>query len=226
MTNVPLSEFRYNNGRWLNGDCMETALATAMSIAKGFTLTPDFINSVVNGMGSNAQPNGATTLAACYDYARSQGYQPLDYVAYHEPFTADFHNILLTYAVDEFNSPPIVVNVANGQALPGDEKGLHYHGITLVGRDTDGYLAADGDRLQAQEAYQHYTIDELFAAQPCGLLVLALQRPSGLRYYTVKRGDTLGGIALSLGVTLAHLEQSNAWLTNPNLIYPNQQIPY
>lgn len=224
----PLSEFRYDNGKWLNGDCLETALATAMALAKGSEVTQDSINAVVNDLTTEgkAQANGATTLADCHDYAVAKGYGVLKYVPYAEPFNGDFHALILQYAVSEFQSPPIVVNVANGQALPGDEKGLHYHGITIVGRDATGYLVADGDRLQANEAYQHYTIDELEAAKPCGLLVLTLQRDAVEHSYVVQDGDNLEHIALTLGVTLAHLESQNTWIHDPNVIYPGQHIAY
>ena len=45
------------------------------------------------------------------------------------------------------------------------------------------------------------------------------------RIYTVQVGETLSGIAYKLGVTYQVLAQKNG-LSNPNLIYPNQQIAY
>lgn len=42
-------------------------------------------------------------------------------------------------------------------------------------------------------------------------------------YYTVKRGDTLWGIAQKYGVTVKYLANKNG-IKNPNLIYPGQMI--
>jgi len=42
--------------------------------------------------------------------------------------------------------------------------------------------------------------------------------------YTVKRGDTLWDIAREHGVSLQSLIAANPQITNPNLIFPNQQI--
>lgn len=43
-------------------------------------------------------------------------------------------------------------------------------------------------------------------------------------YYTVKRGDTLWGIAAQYGVTLASLIAVNPQIKNPNLIYAGNQV--
>ena len=42
-------------------------------------------------------------------------------------------------------------------------------------------------------------------------------------YYTVKRGDTLYGIARRYGVTVQYLVNLNG-ISNPNLIYPSQVL--
>lgn len=42
--------------------------------------------------------------------------------------------------------------------------------------------------------------------------------------YTVKKGDTLWGIAGRYGVTLAALKQANPQIKNPNLIYPGDEV--
>lgn len=44
------------------------------------------------------------------------------------------------------------------------------------------------------------------------------------QYHTVVQGDTLWGIAQSLGTTVAALLALNPQIKNPNLIYPGQQI--
>ncbi len=48
---------------------------------------------------------------------------------------------------------------------------------------------------------------------------------SSNRTYTVKYGDTLSSIAYELGTSYQSLAQKNK-LSNPNLIYPNQQLTY
>lgn len=44
------------------------------------------------------------------------------------------------------------------------------------------------------------------------------------RYYTVVKGDTLWGISVKYGMTLAALIALNPQIANPNLIYPGQQV--
>ena len=42
--------------------------------------------------------------------------------------------------------------------------------------------------------------------------------------YTVKRGDTLSEIARDFGTTVSNIVSLNSFITNPNLIYPGQQL--
>lgn len=42
--------------------------------------------------------------------------------------------------------------------------------------------------------------------------------------YTVKRGDTLSEIARDFGTTVSNIVSLNTFITNPNLIYPGQQL--
>ena len=42
--------------------------------------------------------------------------------------------------------------------------------------------------------------------------------------YTVKKGDTLWGIARRYGVTLTALIAANPQIKNPNLIYPGDRV--
>lgn len=47
--------------------------------------------------------------------------------------------------------------------------------------------------------------------------------PTGKTYYTIKRGDTLSGIAKRYGVTIKNLSNWNN-IKNPNLIFPGQRL--
>ncbi len=47
---------------------------------------------------------------------------------------------------------------------------------------------------------------------------------SGLTSYTVQPGDTMSGIAASLGCSLADLEAANPQVSDPSLIYPGQVL--
>ena len=42
--------------------------------------------------------------------------------------------------------------------------------------------------------------------------------------YTVKKGDTLGSIAIKYGMSLTDLKALNPQIKNPSLIYPGQKI--
>ena len=46
----------------------------------------------------------------------------------------------------------------------------------------------------------------------------------GNNYYTVKKGDTLGAIALKYHTTVANLMALNPRITNANLIYAGEVI--
>lgn len=46
----------------------------------------------------------------------------------------------------------------------------------------------------------------------------------GAAYYTVKKGDTLWGIAKRYGVSLTALITANPQIKNPNLIYPGDRV--
>lgn len=219
------------------GDCMETALAVCVAAARGEPLSADLIVSFDEDMRrlGLAQTNGATTIGACIEYARRIGCDVLVDINYAEPFHGDCRQLLRDHA----GVHPILLNVANGQALHGDEAGLHYHGIAVLGKEPSGYICADGDNVQANENFEIYAWDAIEAAQPCGMLIIDMQRgqnfPS-LRTYAVRPGDNLWSIAHHLidqgsvppSFSAAQLYALNLDVIGPNinLIRPGEVLHY
>jgi len=100
-----------------------------------------------------------------------------------------------------------------------------------------------GDTLSGLAAYCGTTVSDIRAANPgLGWWVYAGQvlyiptgysnysdyqpvnyTPSG-GYYTIRRGDTLGNIAVANGLSLGSLLAVNPQIWNPSLIYPGQVI--
>lgn len=60
---------------------------------------------------------------------------------------------------------------------------------------------------------------------PGDRLTISGQTAAATRTYTVRRGDTLSGIAGRLGVSVGHLVQTNR-ISNPNRIYVGQRLVY
>ena len=88
---------------------------------------------------------------------------------YREPWPeAEWHPLLLANA----GRKPIVLQVANAEALPGDERGVRYHFICVEEVDSRGYPTGDGDNAAAPGGrLVTYDIGQLAAAQPCGMIV-------------------------------------------------------
>ena len=60
-----------------------------------------------------------------------------------------------------------------------------------------------------------------YSTKPSGTAGTAVQNTSA---YTVRKGDTLWGIAKRYGVTLKALIAANPQIKNPNLIYPGNRV--
>lgn len=114
-------------------------------------------------------------------------------------------------------------------------------GSALAWYNCASYITVQwGDTLSGLAAYCGTTVSAIRAANPgLGWWVYAGQvlyipggysyypsqpvTPSGA-YYTVRRGDTLGNIALAYGISLGSLVAANPQIWNPSLIYPGQVI--
>jgi hypothetical protein len=166
----------------LNGDCIETAMAAAIAAAHGESMTPAELADIVKSMQAEhlAATNGATTINACATWLKEHGEHVLVAVGYAEPFHGDWHALLLEHA----GVHPIVLNVANAQALHDaqtnawDEHGVKYHGIAVLDKGQDGYSCVDGDNPQANQRFQVYTYQTLIAAKPCGMVVIDVLHPA------------------------------------------------
>jgi LysM repeat protein len=97
------------------------------------------------------------------------------------------------------------------------------------------YTVSAGDTLSAIATECGTTVDSLLQANPAiqnpnYITVGQVIRLSGtaagaeMRSYTVHPGDTLSAIASMFGTTVADLLAANPAITNPNLIYPGQEI--
>lgn len=168
-----------------HGDCGETALAEAMAAANGtYEATTADINIIVKQMQQKgaADAQGVTNLNALADYAKSQGFAVSTFWGYAEPFPHDWHQALL----DNAGLKPIVLQLANAQALydietgSADERGVQYHFICVLAKQTDGYKVADGDNPEAKTRYPIYSYQTLINAKPCGLFMLepVVQKPA------------------------------------------------
>jgi hypothetical protein len=160
-----------------HGDCGETALAEAMAAAAGtYEATTADINQVVQRMQKSGQADGqgVTNLNSLADYAKGVGFTVSTFWGYAEPFPHDWHQALL----DNAGLKPIVLQLANAQALyddetgSADEKGVQYHFITILAKQTDGYKVADGDNPEAKTRYPIYSYQTLINAKPCGLMII------------------------------------------------------
>lgn len=173
-----------------------------------------------------AAPNGAEPLnSIAHDLDLCGVHYTND--GFSQPASFDWRGALTTVG----GVKPLILELALGGALPGNESGLHYHFITCLGWDSasGAGIFADGDNAHAQgasgsAALVTYTLAQLEAANVCGLLIAQdapppppppppPPAPTGLRAYVVQSGDSLAAIAEQL-----HLAQG--WyhaLYQPNM---------
>lgn len=169
-----------------HGTCGETALATALTCAGNQTDTAAGAIALMLAMTKEmialgwASSNGSTTTAHLHDEAHRRGYATDD--AHYIPFANQIdpnllHNILLQFA----GVKPIILEIARAYALPGDEAGVQYHFICVVGVSPTGYICNDGDNSAISQHLVTYSWAQIEAASPCGVLLIdPLQGPLGV----------------------------------------------
>ncbi|MBA3825929.1 MAG: hypothetical protein H0X24_18765 [Ktedonobacterales bacterium] len=172
------------DGTQFRGSCGQTALAVAMAAARGTPTDYEGVGELMivltRAMVANgtAAPNGASRLSALAQAARDAGCPVALELPYQAPQMAGWRAILREHAGQQ----PIVLQVAQGEALADaetggrDDVGLRYHAIAVLGLSEAGYICADSDNSEVTRRFQIYPEATLAAAQPCGLLMLALTR--------------------------------------------------
>jgi hypothetical protein len=153
-----------------NGDCGETAELALLHVITGEPMNATNLNTLVKKeIGDHeASASGAEAINAIAQDLRERKIA-FDFWPYAQPFTFDWKTLLRDFA----GIDPIILEVANAQALSGDEKGVHYHFICVVGFDeaSGRYIVADGDNVAARtNKFAYYTEEMLNAAIPCAAI--------------------------------------------------------
>lgn len=162
-----------------NGDCGETAELAALHVALGLALDgPELATIVQRDIAHGwASSNGSEPLSSIADDLALVGAQYTS-DGFSQPPTFDWKGALAANA----GVKPVILEFANAQALPGDETGVHYHFATALGGDpdTETYAFADGDNVAARSGQLvNYTVAQLEAAQPCGLILVEMANNGG-----------------------------------------------
>ena len=164
-----------------HGTCGETALATALVCATPQTETAqeaiDLMLSMTHEMISLgwASGSGSATMAHLMDEAvrRKFSFDHASYISFEQPLpSTPLHDLLLSTA----GVKPIVLEIATaGAGLPGDEAGVHYHFICIVGISDAGYICNDGDNSAINSHLVTYSWAEVERATPCAVMVIDLE---------------------------------------------------
>jgi hypothetical protein len=155
-----------------NGDCGQAATLAALHVLKGDALTGGELDSIVRAqIGAHlASANGSEPASAIVDYLNGLGGLDVFSVPYAEPFTFDWH----TYLLNNAGTFPIILEVATsgaGFGSLGDESGVHYHFICVLGIQDTGYMVADGDNVAAKSGQLvTYSYAQIRDATPCALI--------------------------------------------------------
>lgn len=158
------------------GTCGECALEVCFAAASGQQVSGADMVAITHEMQAHGQAgaNGASTLFGLAREAERRGYKINTEWDYAEPFPHDWVSLIRQHA----GVKPIVLQVAAGGTLHDvetgahDETGVQYHFIAIINKQTDGYVANDGDNPQVTMRYQVYDLQTLVNAKICGVLVL------------------------------------------------------
>jgi hypothetical protein len=171
------------------GDCGEFAELCAVHIVSGTPLTPDNMTAIVRRDIAHgwASDNGGEPLVSI---AHDLDALKLKYTLFNYPGPGNWLDLLRSNA----GVQPVIMEVANGQNLAGDEPGLHFHFVTVVGVDGSGnFLCCDGDNIRRdnERLLCVYTPDMISGAQPCGLIVVKFPQKDSTGYVVQEDGSII-----------------------------------
>ncbi len=187
------------------GDCGQAATLAALHVLKGNALTGAELDSIVNSQiaAHLADPNGPQTSGDIVTYLKGLGL---------EVFTSGFENPLQfnwhQYLLDNAGDFPIILEVANsgaGFGNVGDEAGVHFHFICVLGIQDSGYMVADGDNVAARSGQLvTYSYDQIAAAQPVAVIGVQKSAPSPTVHIPTGWKDDGATLTAPNGHTMAH----------------------
>lgn len=170
-------------------------------------------------------PGGGEPIASVYnDLITFESVHIIDYDTYSE--TLDMNSIR-TKLIQFAGTYPIVIEVAAAHNLPGNEAGVNYHFVTIVGIDSNsGYLVLNADDINALSGHQTYSgrwisWGQLLAAHIVGMVVFdrSVTKKMGIPTNWHDDGSTLTAPnnpnKCVYGVR-EHIMNSANW--NPNLV--------
>ena len=186
---LPGAEELFSEFQGFSGDCGEFAELSAIHIVAGITLESANLNLLTRRDIDHgwASANGGEPLSSIADDLTALS---LLYTQYSYPGPSNWLAILNEQA----GYQPVIMELANGQNLAGDEPGLQYHFICVVGILKNGnFLCCDGDNLARDNAKLlcEYTPTMIDGAKPCGLIVVKYPQADPFGYVVQADGSII-----------------------------------
>lgn len=178
---VHISEFSTSShGEGFHGTCTEASAAMILTAANG--LSTDYqtvvdlmvdIRDVMYTEG-NASANGAANFADIANELRrrlADIHTEWDYQG--DSLPQDW----ISYLRANAGIKPIMVQLANAQGLvniagAGEDAGVHYHAIAILGKSDTGYIVGDPNNPNVVNDFDTYPLWALQDAQVCALIAL------------------------------------------------------
>jgi len=178
---VHISEFSTSShGEGFHGTCTEASAAMILTAANG--LSTDYqtvvdlmvdIRDVMYTEG-NASANGAANFADIGNELRrrlADIHTEWDYQG--DSLPQDW----ISYLRANAGIKPIMVQLANAQGLvniagAGEDAGVHYHAIAILGKSDTGYIVGDPNNPNVVNDFDTYPLWALQDAQVCALIAL------------------------------------------------------